>query len=427
MKISTSIFVLLSGLVLTAKAQTTVTDSIQTGPSYGNDVYYSLANGQVKTTSTSEWNLALGIGTFNVAIRANTAGNNALVGQTLIYEKPGKDTTQWGTFDTTGYNTWAKLDNSDEDWEMGALNQSSTEQFDYGWGQYNSSTHVITGHRLYFAIVDTGASNLYKKIWVVNKTLGVWKIKIANVDGSDEKTITVASSTYSTKNFVYLSLVTGDVIDREPAKTDWDFVLTRYNAYQPVQQVYYPSVGILTNMGVTSSEVRNKANSATVLADTVPFSSNISIIGADWKQLNMSTFAFDVVDSLTYFVKNANNEYWKLVFTKFLSGSNATTGTGRAVFNKLDVTPAVGLLNKAAAVNNLVIYPNPANSNISVSFNTVAPTSTVSIMDLSGRLVLQQQATEGNLNINVSAISKGLYLLQVVNGNNVSTKKISIN
>lgn len=413
-----------------AMAQTT--DSIQAGGSYANDVYYSFETGQVKEVTNSDWQLAFSIGNFNVAVRANTTTGSTKNGQVAMYEMPDTDTTQWAAFDTTNYKTtWALLNNSDEDWGGGALNQNSLSQFDYGWGEYNSSTHTISGHRLYLAIVTSGASTLYKKVWVLNKTMGTWNVRIANLDGTDSHDLVMASTSYSTKNFVYVSLVTSSIVDREPANTAWDFILTRYAALQATTPpVYYPSVGILTNVGVTVSEVRGLEETTTTLADTATFSENISTIGADWKQLNNSTFAFYAADSLSYFVKNQSGDIWKLVFTNFTSGSSPS-GTGRAVFNKTKVfsKPFTGL-NNVSSISTFTVYPNPTSDVVNIIVDVTEANSIVTVTDLSGR-TLMTETIEGsgfvNKAINMASFNKGIYFISITNGNSRSVQKVVVN
>ena len=51
----------------------------------------------------------------------------------------------------------------------------------------------------------------------------------ANLDGTDEVSETVVCSDYTDKNFLYYSLHTGEVIDREPAAASWDILFTKYS------------------------------------------------------------------------------------------------------------------------------------------------------------------------------------------------------
>ncbi len=411
-----------------ANAQTTITDSIETGPSYGNEVYYSLKNGKVSEVATTNWHLAFSIGNANVAVRANTAGNYTADQRVAVYEMVEADTSEWAAFDTTGYETdtskWVMVDNSDEDWQEGAFNQNAAGHPDYGWGKYNSTTHVILGQRLYMAKYMSGANTVYKKIWILNKTLGTWNIRIANIDGTDLKDIQVASSEFPTKNFVYVSLETGAVVDREPVKTDWDFVYTYYAAWQAGAGMYYPAAGILTNQGVKSSKVVGQRDSTT-LADTTTFSSNISTIGYNWKS------TMGVVDTtLSYFIKALDGAYWKLTFISFKSGANATTGTGRVVFDKTKLTPSTGVAAIGEEVKNVTVYPNPASSQLTVLFEAQSANSTIIMTDITGKQVYNQQVESSSFTqhtMDVSNFTKGIYFLNVINGNSRSVQKVVVN
>jgi hypothetical protein len=417
--------VLATCLMGSAMAQTTITDSIETGAAYTNDVYYSLQTGKVSEVPNSNWQLGFSIGNNNVAVRANTGVGTTNNGKTAIYEMPGVD-HNWAPFDTTGYKTWKVRNNSDEDWESGALNYPDTNnQFDYGWGEYDMSTHAVNGHRLYLAVVTNGTTPLFKKIWIRSKVMGTWNISFANIDGTDSVGLSIASTTYSTKNFVYVSLVSGTIVDREPAKANWDFVYTRYLPNIPG----YPTVtGMLTGAGVSTSEVRGIEETASTLADTTSFSYNISTIGSDWKSFNGS--AYVMKDSLTYFVKSNTGAFWKLVFTGFIANVMDSSRPGRAIFNKTNLTPTTGIATVGEEIKNVVVYPNPTNDVVNVLMDVTAATSTIAVSDLSGRTLLTE-TVEGNGFINktidLSSFTTGIYFISISNGNSRSVQKVVVN
>lgn len=419
MRIFTSLLV---AAAFTGAVSAQTTDSIQSGPGYGNEVYYSFANGKVKEAPASEWQLAFSIGTFNVSVRTNAA---AATGAVTLYEMPGKDTSKWAAFDTAGLSTWAKPVNSDEDWQGGAFNESASGQSDYGWGIYNPDNHIIYGHRLYLATFKSGTETLYKKIWVLNKTLGTWNVRFANIDGSDAKEVAIASSAYPTKNFAYVSLTTGTVLDREPAKTDWDLVLTRYVGNLPGMGLY-PVYGILTNPAVRTAEVRGKEETTSTLADTTSSSDNISVIGSDWKDMMLTS----AIDSLSYFVQVANGDIYKLVFTGVESGSTASGKNGKVVFNKTKVyTAPVSGLNDAGTINTFAVYPNPVSDVVNVLFDVTEANSTVSISDLSGRTLLTENISGKGFQtkaISLGSFAKGIYLISITNGSSRSVQKVIV-
>ncbi len=419
--------VLTTCLLGSAMAQTTVTDSIETGAAYANDVYYSLQTGTVATVPNNNWQLGFSIGNANVSVRANTGVSTTNSGKTVIYEMPAID-HNWAPFDTTGYKTWKVRNNSDADWQEGAFNYPDTNnQFDYGWGAYDMSTHAVNGHRLYLAVVTSGPITLYKKVWVRNKIMGTWNISFANIDGTDSVGLTLASTTYATKNFVYVSLVTGAIVDREPAKADWDFIYTRYLPNMPG----YPTVtGILTNAGVMVSEVRSVEETTSSLADTTSFSNHISTIGSDWKSYKMAENVYVTTDSLTYFVKAADGAFWKLVFTGFVANVSDSSRPGRAVFNKTKLTPSTGVYTFGEEVKNVSVYPNPVSDVLTVLFEAQSSTSTVVIADITGKQVYNQHIESSlftNHRIDVSQFNKGIYFLTVVNGGSRSVQKVIVN
>ncbi len=77
------------------------------------------------------------------------------------------------------------------------------------------------------------------------------------------------------------------------------------------------------------------------------------------------------------------------------------------------------------------IYPNPASDIVTVDFiSTINKTINVSVYDLTGRLVLEEKlyAKEGanKQALNLSSLSKGIYLIECNDGNKVNTSKLSI-
>ena len=108
-------------------------DSVSIGASYIYQTYYSFSNGVVKT-STSDWDLAFGIGGFNVDIRTNDGHG------VTVYLYPNGDTASWNTVDTTGLQNWAPRYNNEHDWSETAFSDQNSNHPDYGWGVYNSTT-----------------------------------------------------------------------------------------------------------------------------------------------------------------------------------------------------------------------------------------------------------------------------------------------
>ena len=80
-------------------------------------------------------------------------------------------------------------------------------------------------------------------------------------------------------------------------------------------------------------------------------------------------------------------------------------------------------LGVSETANTLSISPNPASTYIKVEN---AAGSQITVYNLSGQEVLSVATAEANETLNVSNLNAGLYLVRVVNGNEVSTAKVSI-
>jgi hypothetical protein len=76
-------------------------------------------------------------------------------------------------------------------------------------------------------------------------------------------------------------------------------------------------------------------------------------------------------------------------------------------------------LFQATTENNLVIYPNPTNGNVNVSFNSVdGETASVTVTDINGRLVKMENlgklySGQGNYSFETNDLSAGMYIVNV--------------
>jgi hypothetical protein len=73
-------------------------------------------------------------------------------------------------------------------------------------------------------------------------------------------------------------------------------------------------------------------------------------------------------------------------------------------------------------VNELNVYPNPAQNEIRVTFNSTAGSEAIIyITDLSGRTITSETVQAGsngiNAKLNISGLAAGLYIIQLQQGN----------
>jgi len=100
---------------------------------------------------------------------------------------------------------------------------------------------------------------------------------------------------------------------------------------------------------------------------------------------------------------------------------------GGEVFQHFVVTPFVSVEKPIEIISGLDLYPNPANGRIQVSFGmTRASELEIEVIDLLGKKHLEKSLGEGiheDLNLDVSKLSKGIYLLLVKSEGQTKVKK----
>ncbi len=92
---------------------------------------------------------------------------------------------------------------------------------------------------------------------------------------------------------------------------------------------------------------------------------------------------------------------------------------------------AMGLLTTAqlgvntVKVSGVKIYPNPATNSVSISYKEMI--NSVSIMDISGKVVFQSNVNNTNFTISSLNLKQGMYLVNVATSNGNSIEKLVIN
>lgn len=410
----TFIAILLVGVsTLSAQSREYTTDSLSMYPGYSNDIFYSMSQGEIANIPRAGWDLGFYTAAFSAGIIINEGSG------VQLYSYPNGDTSAWATVDTAGLATWTNISNSPEYWEDGAFNVTALGHPDYGWGVYNMITHSVIGDSLYIInIPGTG----FKKLWIVNKISveNTYNIRFADIDGSNEQNVAIDVKPYVSKNFIYYSMVTNTVIDREPSDS-WDILFTKYIDYTEDMS------GNMAEYLVTgaTSNVNNFANKFTeVGVDFNDWSSKSmdslkNTIGYDWKSFDMSTFSWKVDDSTAFFVEDSEGDIYKLIFTYW-----AGTGSGSFALNKELVS--------LASVDNIIedneivsLYPNPANEIVTIKIDDNSFIGTVNITDMSGRIVSTSHI-DYNKTIDISELTDGLYMVTIFNDNYKETKKLII-
>ena len=383
------------------------TVQISMGNNYANQVFYSMQNGEIKNISNDNWDLAFTTDQYASTIRTNDGKGVEL------YTYHLGDTSDWQNINVSITNNLSSgMYNSEISWYDGAFENNSLGHPDYGWGVYNMINHNVTGDSLY--IIKTINGN-WKKIWIQElTTAGEYVFKFANLDGSNEITQSILKTNYTDKNFIYFSIDQNTIIDREPISSEWDITFTKY--ISPVQATPYPVTGVLIN---SSTEVAK----ATGVTDPLTyfdysnhnFNNEINSIGYDWKSYQGS---FVVDANRCYFIKDKNENIWRLVFNSFdgMSTGNIEFNT-ELIFNTSSVN-----INKT---NSLNIFPNPTAQNTNLIFD-FEEECLINIYDISGLKVYTKQLNSEGLeliNLPTENFDAGLYFLVVYKENRVLAKE----
>ena len=383
-------------------AQTAVFDSVSMGAGYNQQIWYSMSNGEVHNDSSYNWDLM-----FTTNLMGSNAYTNAPNG-VVLYQVPNTNISGFSTLDTTGYTYWQQLNNSDQTWFWGAFDQNTGAFPDFGWGTYNMTSHEVTGDSLYLVQLNNmGGPSDFKKLAIVKKTsTGDWIIHYSNLDNTGDVVDTILRNDYAGKNFSYYSLRNETQIDREPQTDNWDITFVRYAASAIS---YYPVTGVLNNIDVVAAQADNTFfNDADWANYSGSIDSSINVIGYDWK--NWTGSAYEVTDSLVYFVKAKDGNIWKFEFTSY-EGS----ASGKIVFMKEEVP--VGISSIENSINSVSLYPNPSSGNSSLLIDA-QKTQTVSfgITNSIGTLVnVQTVSVKEGLNfipLETSQLSNGIYFIK---------------
>ncbi|XZF12865.1 T9SS type A sorting domain-containing protein [Chitinophagaceae bacterium MMS25-I14] len=425
--------ILLAALVssgLNAGAQAWVQDSVVTGPGYVNDVSYSMHSGTVASNSNSNWHLAFQmIPNYGPDATAAVYANHVM-GKVNVFSLHKRASTNFTTIaaaDTVGMTAaTSALYNSDTTWNYGAFNKNHNvaDPFDYGWGYYSQTTHILSGDSVYLVKVDTVPYKLWIKQYVSYPAdSAYWTFRIAKLDGTNDTTVTmyrhISTPDFANRVYGYYNISTKTIVDREPARSSWDLLFTRYldSASQgPTFIPYYPASGVFSNVSTSVAEVHG-INPDSVLSTSVSnYSAIKNVIGYDWKHFAPPAGPW-AVDSTVFFVKSTNtNEYYQLQFTGFGGSANGIYHFRKRLLGTTSVS------NITSTLNSYAFAPNPAQNETSIMIDAkeAVGTAQVLVSDITGKMIsripVDIKKGMNGFSLNTSSMAGGLYVITITNG-----------
>ena len=72
------------------------------------------------------------------------------------------------------------------------------------------------------------------------------------------------------------------------------------------------------------------------------------------------------------------------------------------------------------------ISPNPNNGEFEINLSYIRENTSIEILDLNGKLVYQTRLNNKSHSININSISRGIYLISLIDNGNRKTKKLII-
>lgn len=426
-KIFTAVLMLIVGNTMFGQA-CDPNDSTTMGPGSGNDVFYSLkkayttGNGTVKSESNTNWHLAFsvlgsqfpnnpGIG---VTVRVNSPnGENPQAGTSgcLIKMIPGANFSNWSNLDTTGLYALPELVDNDSTWNLSALTSGykATDPFNFIWGNYNMTTHTLTGTKVY--VLYNPTQNWYKKLFINSLVYDtVWNFTISNLDNSDSNAVKINKNDYKFRNYVYYNAVNNTLIDREPDNRTWDLLWTKYRGLVPLGQVKVPYTvtGVLQNIGVSVAQNNGKkCNEVWLGSKTAQASNVISTIGYDWKTFTGTGYA--ITDTFVYFVYAKDTHTYKMSMVSYTGGSLSKTVL--SFYETLSID--------SKQIQTIGVYPNPVNNVVNIQ--TDDQVQSIEVYDVFGKKVASvEQAQE----IQLGNLASGVYTLIVTTDTGLYQQKI---
>jgi hypothetical protein len=298
---------------LPAAAGTTVV-TIPLGTNYTHSCFYDLDSHDSLAFNDFNWDLALQCApdSFHLFINA-------------VNGVPYPTVLNMGTIDFAAV-TWADTNNGrlsyPTAWQSDASSWRSDSTAFGTW--YDSTGH--SRHQV-FVLMRGGPGIVgvrYRKL-MLDRASNAYIITFANMDGTDQHTITVPKDI--TKNYMYVSLAdSGHIYNQDQNKMDYDLLFTRgvhrYYNVRPIPLIY-PLNGCMVNVGPTwvaidTTGIFNTLTQANFNPNAFKYGNARDVIGGmGWKRYDFTAGRYVVNKNWVYIIKNKAGHYFKLHFIDF--------------------------------------------------------------------------------------------------------------
>ena len=145
----------------------------------------------------------------------------------------------------------------------------------------------------------------------------------------------------------------------------------------------------------------------TLTTDTVALDFNTATSGNySFNFSEHDNFSAANIYLLDKYTKTSQEVKGNPVYSFTIDKNNAATQSNRfaLVFSKA-IVPSV--------ITGIKVYPNPADKQITVQLPTTTDKYTVTISDIAGKKVYQNQLSSGTQSINIAKLTKGNYVIEI--------------
>ncbi len=415
----------LFSIVYILSAQQIFTDSLGYGSTVDQISYFSFENGTVRTTSYNNWDIsfsALGFSSTNIEGALDAVSISINGGHGAEAYLVGSDSEFANTLSPSSVNSWQRLYDNDTSWLAGALiSPFSTGSFDFGWGDYNISTHNLEASKTF--VIKTVDGN-YKKLRIDRLRFAkTFYISYADLDGSNMVTDSLVKTDYNSL-LIHYSLDDETVVPVEPAIGTWDlafgkFQFTEY--WQGNNPVTTERAGVRTAQGIYQDTWAGTVGLGNSF-DVTLVNGDVSNIGYSW----LDTLSRSVVQDISYFVQNQFGCTWQIWMTDWDTTNNKCT------FDYLEAQPcnvtSTSIPTEAASLAEIKMYPNPSSGNFILE-NPGSKEASYEVYTLGGEALVQGTLSANSTN-NVQALSNaptGMYFVKVTTVNSSRVLKLMLN
>ncbi len=275
--------------------------SVPMGSDYSMRLYFDLGTGEiVKQAPITGW---------DIAFRTDTEGNHIVLNTGQIMAAADMGAVDFASVTSSSGLDW-KYDHPSGDWDSTAIG--------YWWND-NGESVTSKGH---VYVIDRGFDAAGKtlgfmKLQMIEATATQYVFRYASLNNKTDETVTISRD--MTRNIVGFSFETGEAVEVEPPKDEWDLLFTRYTHifYDPTFTPYSVT-GVLLNRYNTAVALDTAMSFGEVTTENAilyDYSGQLDLIGYDWKTYDFTEGY--IIDSPVYLVRDSQGFYYKLLFLDF--------------------------------------------------------------------------------------------------------------